>query len=1213
MKDADDCAWLLRAYEKKKTQPKDKRAVGSSSKTAKKPAAAAKSEANNAQTSTAVNAAAAIRKKRSLPSSTTSTWVVKQPWDKKKRPSPSTLAAPQGPEQQQSTFDKEFQQLFASRGAASSTSLTSQPSALVSADDTKSIESLVVANAAPEPIPEQAPELKPAAAHPAKASKPASARLTGTKAVTLAKKSEPSAASEESWGFASESALSLDAFDRPEGDASKANASAASVADFARWKDEDSSRTVSSNFVKLNMRKKFKGRSGKARKLPSYLRGNPYADADTGEGGALESYGNTRNKRSDPSAQVKASGGFMNDGVDFLEECLEVLARVEAQQQAAKGETPSTQPMNATEAIPENEEVEPPRCHHSLECSKLVVKKKTNNHGRVFFCCPLGMDEGRCEFFLWEDNHTQIALRALTSLTSGVDAVTAAAAASQEHDYVPLDLSKSIESQEHALETNLRLVFGHASFRDGQQWAITRIFKQLNTLLVLPTGAGKSLCYQYPAVFLPGVTIVVSPLISLMNDQFENLPPLLKSRAVCLGSSSSSKTKYAEFVRDLLAGSLKLVFVSPEKAVSNGFQQLMGQMASRISLVCVDEAHCISEWSHHFRPSYLRLGCLLKAAKCVLAITATASNRVIQDILSQFHGDADMVLQMPWQRTNLAMQVQRVRSNEERVEQVTRFISTTKLQGGIIIYVHQQRQTEELATCLSEQLPPTWAKKIAYYHAAMDAERKEKVRTGFIRGRLRIVIATIAFGMGIDKQNVRCVVHFHMPSSIENYLQQIGRAGRDGKPATGVLYLLPEDVQTFRSLAFTNTLHRDQLDQLISLVFRPEASSFAESQDGELVAVSTVHQPGFFGNSSGGSDAVSVQLSMQSEWLEVQLDMKSAMIETFLTLLSIDRQRTAARETEETQDALSEVRLLPTAMCMCRIQVKEKQLRVLPAESIIKRIAAQLQAREKVVHGRAETEVDGYLSQVTLLFHIREMAQRLFGDERVDAQERRLLQAVRRAQMDGHIQRFTLEKPAFRLELQWKSQPTEADKLDFVSSWTERLYSKHIALETTNLNRLTSLYGALYAASVPAMDPSQLQKKSPEELSEQEASQAKVLEDKLAQYFDDAMTDPNDEVVMKQALQRLTPQVIESIERDVRSLIQSPRGLTDDNGQEDAAAASTQPEWTSYSLAKILHGITTPCFPSKRWRDHPAWRQHTATAFESIVTIADKVLQEASQ
>lgn len=1202
MKDADDCAWLLRAYEKKKTKTKEKtkEAVGSSLKATKKPmTATAKGEAKE-ERAKAANAAA---RKRPLPSSTTSTWVVKQPWDKKKRPTPTTSASPQGGlDQQQSTFDKGFQQIFAPNAVSRPSPLAKQPVA----EHTKSIESLIVAND-PE---SSAQELKPAASRPTKISKPASVNAVDVKAATTTRTSEPSVAAEESWGFKSESALSLTAFDRPEGDSTKANASAASVADFARWKDEDSSHTVSSNFVKLNMRKKFKGRSGKARKLPSYLRGNPYADADTGQGGALESYGNTRNKHSDPSSQIKLSSGFMDDGVDFLEECLEVLARVEAQQKGASNETPASQPdATASEVVLESEEVEPPRCHHSLACSKLEVKKKNNNHGRVFFCCPLGMDEGRCEFFLWEDNHTQLALRALTSMTNGVDAVTAAAAASQEHDYVPLDLSKSIESQEHAMVTNLRLVFGHASFRDGQQWAITRLFKQLNTLLVLPTGAGKSLCYQYPAVFLPGVTIVISPLISLMNDQFENLPPLLKARAVCLASSSSSKTKYAEFVRDLLAGSLKLVFVSPEKAVSNGFQQLMGQMVSRISLVCVDEAHCISEWSHHFRPSYLRLGCLLKAAKCVLAITATASNRVIQDILSQFHGDPDMVLQMPWQRTNLAMQVQRVRSNEERVDQVTRFISTTKLQGGIIIYVHQQRQTEELATCLSEQLPPAWSKKIAYYHAAMDAERKEKVRTGFIRGRLRVVIATIAFGMGIDKQNVRCVVHFHMPSSIENYLQQIGRAGRDGKPATGVLYLLPEDVQTFRSLAFTNTLHRDHLHQLISLVFRPEISSFAESQDGELVAVSTVHQPGFFGNSSGGSDAVSVQLSMQSEWLEVQLDMKSAMIETFLTLLSIDRQRTAAIASEESQDALLEVRLLPTAMCMCRLQVMEKQLRMLPADSIVKRIAMQLQTKEKIVHGQAETEVNGYLSQANFLFHIREMAQRLFGDERVDAQERRLLQAVRRAQMDGHIQRFTLEKPAFRLELQWKTHPTEADKLALVSTWTERLYTKHIALEKMNLNRLTSLYGALYAASMPVSDPSQLQQRTPDELAEREVCNAKILEEKLAQYFDDAMADPNDELVMKQALQRLTPQVIESIERAVRSLIQSPRGLNED-GEQDTTA-STQPAWTSYSLAKILHGITTPCFPSKRWRDHPSWRQHTATAFESIVTIADKVLQES--
>lgn len=1061
------------------------------------------------------------------------------------------------------------------------------------------------------------------------------------------------------WGFRSSSAISLDDFDVPKSAETATNAfgnnvssnASSSAHEFARWKDDNARHAVSDNFVKLHMRKRVKGSSGKAKKLPAYLRarhgGGAYdgADADGSSNTAfMDPLANaSRDKANNQFQQSQPMSGFMNDGVDFIEECLEVLARVESQH--GGGRNASRSAATQSEGAPE-EEMQPPRCHHALHCSKVVVKKKNKNHGRVFFSCPLGFEEGRCDFFLWEDNHTQLALHTLLATQTEPQADLQDATIGGAHpEYVPLDLSLPVQEQEDALVTNLRLVFGHPSFRQGQQWAITRIFQQKNTLLVLPTGAGKSLCYQYPAVFLPGVTIVISPLISLMNDQFQNLPPLLKAHAACLASSSNSKAKYAEFVRDLLGGKLKLVFLSPEKAVSNGFQQLLFQIRSRISLVCVDEAHCISEWSHHFRPSYLRLQTIFQYAQCVLAITATASNRVIDDILSQFHGDAEMVLQMPWQRANLELQVRRVVSNDERIQHLVRFLSTTKLQGGTIMYVHQQRQAEDMATVLKEQLPggSTWTKKIAYYHAKMDTEAKEKVRTGFISGRIRVVIATIAFGMGIDKQNVRCVIHFHMPSSVENYLQQIGRAGRDGKPAMGMLYLLPDDVQTFRSLAFTNAFHKDQLRALVTRVLlagENGAASALEEDDTYKQHIVAVRESG----DHDDEPHEKIHVTMAMEWLESYLDMKAATIETFLTLMALKKSEDNGHD-----DTLMKLQWQPSSMSVCIIHVMEKRLRDVPSDAPLKRIVAAIQARQ-VTHGRMEKETNGYLSMVVIEFHVREMAQCLFShgvahssslSSSGSVHERKLLQAVRKMQQDGLIQRFTLEKQAFRIDLEWKKQLTRVEKQALVVSWTQQLYSKHLGLEAMEVKRLTRLYGALHASSLPCRKVKNQQRggddleNDDEEEEEQQFEKAQVLEDKLVQYFEQEHVSPEDDALMKQLLQPLTPKAIDAIERDVRSLVQlavfeGDGGEDEDGGDEfgrptgyknkkncdkkqtekEKATQMAKTQWTCYSVAKVFHGIASPCFPSTKWRDHVCWKRYDGFAFEQLVKIAEKVLEE---
>lgn len=1068
------------------------------------------------------------------------------------------------------------------------------------------------------------------------------------------------------WGFKSSSAvISVDDFEAPPESASGLTPGAGASGEFARWKEANASRAVSDNFVKLHMRKRVKGSTGKAKKRPAYLRAR-YDPSEDGSGGANDAFMDPLSVRDRAAASgsvqsSSTSSGFVNDGLDFIEDCLEALARVESQRASASQSDEmrsSSQALAIVDAASgpddaardeEEEEVLPPRCHHALVCSKVAVKKKNKNHGRVFFSCPLGFEEGRCDFFLWEDNHTQLALRTLFA---------SAAAAAQENDipeYVPLDLARPMHEQEDALVTNLRLVFGHASFRAGQQWAITRVFERKHTLLVLPTGAGKSLCYQYPAMFLPGVTLVISPLISLMNDQFENLPPVLKAHAACLASSSAgSKAQYAEFVRDLLGGRLKLVFLSPERAVSNGFQQLLVQIRSRVSLVCVDEAHCISEWSHHFRPSYLRLQTLFQHAQCVLAITATASTRVIDDILAQFGGDAEMVLQMPWQRSNLELQVRRVRSNDERIESLVRFLSSTKVAGGIIMYVHQQRQAEDMAAVLKEQLPgAAWQRKIAYYHARMDAEAKEKVRTGFLSGRLRVVIATIAFGMGIDKQNVRCVIHFHMPSSVENYLQQVGRAGRDGKRATGLLYLLPDDVQTFRSLSFSNAFHVDQLRKLLTrMLFAGDSTGVEDGDDNahlqHIVAVRSA--------AVDGSSNALVHVSLEMEWLEMHLDMKAATIETFLTLMAIKNDRKDGEHAKA--DTPLSVQLQPSSMSVCVLYVIEKKLREAPDDSVLKRIVCALSATSQR-HGRIEKETNGYLIMLVVEFHVREMAEVLFGGDSTQLLplpagtstgsvcERRLLQHVRKMQQDGEIQRFTLERNAFQLDLEWRKQHVAPDeKRALVDAWTEQLYAKHLQLEAMEVGRLTRLYGALHAASLASTRSTGAEN---EEEGEARLEKAQELEDKLVQYFEQESVAPQDDALMKALLQPLTPSVIAAIEHDVRALVHLPvceapgEGDEEDEAWGDFAVGTrsglsrksasksknnisskkkvtvemqremAKTRWTCYSVAKVFHGLASPCFPLLRWRDHSCWKKYDAFAFEQLVTIAAKVLREEAE
>lgn len=325
------------------------------------------------------------------------------------------------------------------------------------------------------------------------------------------------------------------------------------------------------------------------------------------------------------------------------------------------------------------------------------------------------------------------------------------------------------------LHTTLKENFGFEKFRPNQEEIISCILSGKDTLAIMPTGGGKSICFQLPALILPGVTIVISPLIALMKDQVDSL----KANGIqaCFINSSQSSEEQQFYIENLQANKFKLVYIAPESLsyLENSFNKLT------ISLIAIDEAHCISVWGHDFRPAYTNLGYLKSRfpSTPILALTATADKATRTDISNQLNLINPKTFVASFDRKNLSLEV---RPALDRVKQILDFIDTKPNESGII-YCLSRKTTEELA----EKLRKTGIKANAY-HAGLDNRIRSEVQDAFINDDCQVVCATIAFGMGIDKSNVRWVIHYNLPKNIEGYYQEIGRAGRDGLPSETILF-----------------------------------------------------------------------------------------------------------------------------------------------------------------------------------------------------------------------------------------------------------------------------------------------------------------------------------------------------------------------------------------------------------------------------------------
>jgi len=377
------------------------------------------------------------------------------------------------------------------------------------------------------------------------------------------------------------------------------------------------------------------------------------------------------------------------------------------------------------------------------------------------------------------------------------------------------------------IQSTLQQHFGFNELLPGQQSVIQHLLNGHSAAAIFPTGGGKSLCYQLPALLLPGVTLVVSPLIALMKDQID----ALRKRGINAQRLDSSLDvgEYKEVMRQLRDGELRLLYVAPERFNNERFRESMRPI--RISLFAVDEAHCISEWGHNFRPDYLKLAGFAREfnAECILALTATATPAVLDDICRVFAISPEHATNTGFYRPNLKIDTTVVTTAER--DHILLSALQKNPPAATIVYVTLQKTAETVAHMLAENGFPARA-----YHAGLKPETRNPIQEWFMSANNAIVVATIAFGMGVDKSNIRAVYHYNLPKSLENYSQEIGRAGRDGQPSLCQMLVCPDDLTVLENFIYGDTPDETALRSLIQELF-----SLGETFDVSLYTLANTH------------------------------------------------------------------------------------------------------------------------------------------------------------------------------------------------------------------------------------------------------------------------------------------------------------------------------------------------------------------------------------
>lgn len=380
------------------------------------------------------------------------------------------------------------------------------------------------------------------------------------------------------------------------------------------------------------------------------------------------------------------------------------------------------------------------------------------------------------------------------------------------------------------LSTSLQQYFGFDQFRNGQQQTISQLLDGHSSLAIFPTGSGKSLCYQFTALHLPELTLVVSPLLALMKDQIE----FLRSKHIPSASldSSLSSDEYRQVIQDVRNKKIKILMISVERFKNERFRDFIQTIP--ISMLVVDEAHCISEWGHNFRPDYLKLPHYKQALNIplTLLLTATATKKVKLDMAEKFQIQPEHIVQTGFYRPNLDLTVLPV-SNEQKN---TTLVKTIQQQSGAgIVYVTLQHTAEMVAAYLQQS-----GSNAVAYHAGFDSDKRQAIQNDFMTGKVQVIVATIAFGMGIDKSNIRFVIHYDLPKSIENFSQEIGRAGRDGANSNCITLANLDGLNTVENFVYADTPEQQDIETLITHIINTQNNGQWEMQTLALTKLSNI-------------------------------------------------------------------------------------------------------------------------------------------------------------------------------------------------------------------------------------------------------------------------------------------------------------------------------------------------------------------------------------